>query len=223
MILGLGLGLAAMSAHAATLDAHFVSTSDTYGTATGLANTGVAQSFTIENSGTLASVEMLIARGSDTVTDPLTIGLHSVSGTSIGSLLASVEYAATDTGVGIANAVWLLLDLTPLNYAVTAGEMFAVSALVEAGTHYTVSHDSSANGPTYAGGSRYGRNSTTGDFNQFPDITTTRDFSFRVFVETEDTDATDETDEDLSPVPLPATGLLLLGALAGLGRLRRRG
>ena len=193
---------------AATLDANFESSTN-QGAQVGLTYSNLAQSFTIENDGTLESIELKMSKFANDVVGPAIVDLYAFAA-SIGASLGSSSAAAADVPNGVAYD-WVVFDFSGLNLAVSAGDTFAVG-LYDGGSTENNQYvwnagvnDSNGSFATYLGGQRYSSGDDGATWGGVPSW----DMSFRVNL-------------DPSVVPVPASLPLLVAGLGAFGLMRRR-
>lgn len=205
IFLALGLALLGSQAPATTVaDASFVP-EGTDGVLFGFGyRPTYAQSFTVETTGTLDRVEVALQAisapklrldGSDPFTLTLTSG---PTATNLGTGLVTDTRPYNELTSGYD---WLSWDLTANAISVSAGDVLAVVVTSSVGTG--MAWNAGYAPDVYDGGQAYS--------NSGANIVSThgKDLAFRSFVTP-------------APVPLPATGLLLVAALGGMTALRRR-
>lgn len=181
-------------------------------TATAFVGTGNvvdwAQTFTVDETGTLTSIEVKIQRHATAqVDDPLLLDIReTASGTpqesdSGGGILFSQSIAAADVGTTLG---WHVLS--GLNVSVTSGDVLAIALRSDDDVSGAYQWGGT-NTDDFSGGSAFLRLGSTGTWGTSGSLD---DLAFRAHI---------------TAIPLPAaawTGLALLGALGAIRRVRRR-
>ncbi len=192
---------------AAIIDQNFATTDDpNHGTGLGIVTTGLAQTFTVGVTGTLASVEFNILKMSGTTGD-LSVDIRSLVGGVPDSLMANALATSTISnslintyGGSIYSWTTISVDVSAANIAVASGDMFAFVLNSPLGEEFGIQTDYTN---AYAGGQRYSQN---GDGTSFGGLSSA-DLAFKTTV---------------ISVPEPSVITLFGLGLLGLGIARGR-